>query len=132
MGSNEIIPPPIDDPTSKADEAASAGIQAARGHIECHGLKQQGALPRQFFANGGRFEVAWSDFNPTDSTVRVISTGYYEIPGLPDEFGAKSYCTRLESTLKVNLISTHSQTPILARYYTRYLNSVATKATASR
>lgn len=132
MGSHEIIQLPVDDPMSRADEAASAGISAAKGHIECHGLKQRGALPRQFFANGGRFEVAWGDLNPADSTVRVVSTGFYEIPGIPDEFGAKSYCSRLESTLKVNLIATHNQSPILARYYQRYLSLDETKATASR
>jgi hypothetical protein len=119
LGNHEIIAPVADDPNDQAMEAAEAGIQAAKGHIECHSLKSGGSLPRQYFVNGGRFDVAWSALNPEDSTVQIVSTGYYEVPGMSDEFGAKNFCARLETNLKVNLIPTHNQAPILAKYYQR-------------
>jgi hypothetical protein len=120
LGNHDLVAPVAENPEDRAADAAAAGIQAAKGHIECHSLKSGGSLPRQYFVNGGRFEVAWSAVSPIDSTVKIISTGYYELPGIADEFGAKSYCTRLETDLKVNLIATHNQTSILARYYQRH------------
>lgn len=132
LGNHEVTAPQAEDPGDRAAEAAAAGIQAAKGHIECHSLKSGGSLPRQYFANGGRFEVAWSEFNPADSTVQIISTGYYEIPGMADEFGAKSYCARQETNLKVKLVPTHNQTPILARYYRRSLPKTDVTIRAAR
>jgi hypothetical protein len=132
LGNHSLAAPSVEDPADQAADAAAAGIQAAKGHIECHSLKSGGALPRQYYANGGKFEVAWSEFNPIDSTVRIISTGYYEIPGMADEFGAKNYCARLETDMKVNLTVTQNQTPILARYYQRSLPRIDTDIRAAR
>jgi len=132
FGNHEIATPIAENPEDQAADAAAAGIQAAKGHIECHSLKSGGSLPRQYYVNGGRFEVTWGEFNPIDSTVKIRSTGYYELPGIADEFGAKSYCARLETDLKVNFIATHNQTPILARYYQRHQPVVETNIRAAR
>jgi hypothetical protein len=132
LGDKNIIAPSAENPVDQAADAAAAGIQAAKGHIECHSLKSGGALPRQYYANGGKFEVAWGEFNPIDSTVKIISTGYYDIPGMADEFGAKNYCARLETDMKVNLTATHSQTPILPIYYQRSLPRIDTDIRAAR
>jgi len=100
----------IADPFDKAEQAAMAGIKAAKGHIECHGINESGGLPEQFFANGGRFEVAWDEINVNDSTVHIVSTGYYEL-NLD-----KIYTSQLESVIKVDIFATHSQ-QILKDYY---------------
>ncbi|OQX91531.1 MAG: hypothetical protein B6D58_07635 [candidate division Zixibacteria bacterium 4484_95] len=99
-------------PITKAEQAAYAGIQAAKGHIECHGRTQSGSLPRQFYVNGGKFEVTWENLNLSDSTVHIISTGFY------DGDGGKSYSSKLETVMKVTLLSSH-QPPILDDYYKR-------------
>jgi len=102
-------------PFDMAEQAAMAGISAARGHIECHGIRQRGGLPRQFYVNGGSFEVTWGEVNLADSTVHVISVGYLE-SGL----GA-AYTSTLQSDLRVNLLPAHSQT-ILLHYYQEHAN----------
>lgn len=109
-----------DNPVSKAEQAAFAGIQAAKGHIECHGRIQSGSLPRQFYANGGRFEVTWEDIDLSDSTVHIISTGFYELDG------GKFYSSKLETVMKVKLLSSH-QPPILDKYYRRNNNHAVLK-----
>jgi hypothetical protein len=132
MSSNEAIPNIVADPLDRAEQAAFAGIQAAKGHIECHGIKHRGALPQQFFANGGRFEVAWDEPNPADSTVRVVATGYYESILDPEKGNSHIYSSRLESVLKVNTVSTHSNGPaILDHYYQRNLPKSAIIKTSS-
>jgi hypothetical protein len=132
FGNRDFDIPLAENPEDLAADAAAAGIQAAKGHIECHSLKSGGSLPRQYYVNGGRFEVSWGEFNPVDSTVKIISTGYYKLPGITDEFGAKSYCARLETDIKVNLIATHNQSPILARYYQRHQSATETDIRAAR
>ncbi|NLI16528.1 MAG: hypothetical protein GX409_09615 [candidate division Zixibacteria bacterium] len=132
LGNHDIVSPAVENPEDIAADAAAAGIQAAKGHIECHSLKSGGSLPRQYYVNGGRFEVIWGEFNPIDSTVKIRSTGYYELPGVADEFGTKSYCARLETDLKVNLIATHNQSPILARYYQRHQLAIESNLRAAR
>lgn len=110
----------LDNPVIKAEQAALAGIQAAKGHIECHGRIQSGSLPQRFYANGSRFEVAWEDIDLRDSTVHIISTGFYEL----DE--GKFYSSKLETVIKVKLLSSH-QPPILDEYYTKNLNHFSLK-----
>lgn len=97
-------------PVSLAEQAAMAGIKAAKSHIECHGIKKPGGLPRQFYVNGGRFEVNWDEINVTDSTVHIVSTGYYESDG------KKMYTSRLESIIDISFLPSHDQR-ILSDYY---------------
>jgi hypothetical protein len=108
-----------DNPISKAEQAAYAGIQAAKGHIQCHGRTQSGSLPRQFYVNGGKFEVTWENINLSDSTVHVISTGFYDVDG------GKSYSSKLETVMKITLLSSH-QPPILDDYYQKNKDYIVT------
>jgi hypothetical protein len=124
MNSHEVIPDVVVDPIDRAEQAAFAGIQAAKGHIECHGVKHRGALPQQYFANGGKFEVFWDEPNMNDSTVRVAATGYYESLIDPENGSSHIYSSRLESVVKINLVSTHSSGPaILDHYYQRNIKN---------
>ena len=102
-------------PVNKAEQAAMAGIKAAKGHIECHGIKKSGGLPQQYFVNGGRFEVAWDDINLVDSTVNIVSTGFYEFDS------GNTYTSKLESVIDLNLLSSHNQ-QILSGYYNNHTN----------
>ena len=104
------------DPFDKAEQAAMAGIKAAKGHIECHGLRENGSLPEQYFVNGGRFEVAWDDINVNDSTVHIVSTGFFELST------DKIYTSQLESVIKVNFLTTHGQ-QFLKDYYKHHSHS---------
>lgn len=106
----------FDDPVAVAEEAAYAGIRAAKSHIECHGSKEKGALPRQFYANGGRFEVVWDNFDATDSTVHVWAFGYCDMPGI-DGDNDWTYTTRLESVIKLDRINSESGKNILKEFY---------------
>ncbi len=106
----------ITDPIAIAEEAAYAGIQAAKGHIECHGPRERGALPKQFYANGGRFKVVWDDFNPADSTIRVMAYGYCDMPSTEGENGW-TYTTRLESVIKIDRAISNGQKRILRHFY---------------
>jgi hypothetical protein len=107
---NEYLLDESVDPVFEAERAALAGIKAAKGHIECHGIKARGNLPKRFYANGGSFEVAWGDINMADSTVRVMSRGYYEAD---DE---KIYESKLESIINVKFLTAHD-TQLLLNYY---------------
>ena len=111
---NDSILEPLD-PFDKAEQAAIAGIKAAQGHINCHGIKESGGLPERFYANGGRFKVSWDDINIEDSTVHIVSTGYFETN---DE---NTYTSHLESEIKVELAVTHNQ-KILSEYYKNHSN----------
>lgn len=106
----------IADPVAVAEEAAYAGIEAARGHIECHGSSAKGALPKQFYANGGRFEVVWDNFDAVDSTVRVLAYGYCDIPGAEGGDGW-TYTTRLESVIKIDRTNLNGRNKILHGFY---------------
>jgi len=100
----------LDDPLNKVEIAAKAGIDAARGHIQCHGITESGGLPSQYYANGARFEVVWDKINLLDSTVHIISTGFI------NHDDGQIYTSKLESILKVDLMVTH-EIPILHEYY---------------
>ncbi len=98
------------DPLEMAEQAALAGLDAARGHIECHGIRARGGLPEHFYANGARYKVTWDDINLGDSTVFVVSTGLYTL-------GDGETCnTKLESVIKVDLMVSHEK-PIFHEYY---------------
>jgi hypothetical protein len=100
----------LEDPINKVEMAARAGIDAARGHIQCHGITESGGLPSQYYVNGARFEVVWDKIDLTDSTVHVISTGFI------NHDNGQVYTSKLESVLKVDLMVSH-EVPILHEYY---------------
>jgi len=100
----------LEDPLNKVEIAARAGIDAARGHIQCHGITKSGGLPSQYYANGARFEVAWDKIDLSDSTVHVMSTGFI------NHDDGQIYTSKLESVLKVDLMVSH-EVPILHEYY---------------
>ena len=131
MSQPEITQQPVADPVKLAEQAAYAGIEAARWHIECHGLKAGGALPRRFYVNGGRFEVAWDGLNQADSTVRVLSTGYYEIAGDSLEIENRVFCSMLETIIKIDCTA-HPRSEILARHYQRATVSTSSQAALTR
>ena len=108
------------DPLARAEQAAIAGIHAAKGHIQCHGLVDQGGLPDQYFANGARFMTVWDDINVNDSTVHIISTGYCR------DNNGEEHITKLESVVKIDLLISHHQ-PILHDYYDSH-NSVISES----
>ncbi|MCD6161499.1 MAG: hypothetical protein J7K40_03680 [candidate division Zixibacteria bacterium] len=111
-------------PLNLAEQAAMAGIKAAKGHIECHSIKKPGSLPRQFYVNGGRFEVEWDDINIADSTVNIVSTGYYESDS------KKTYTSRLESVIDLSFMPSHNQ-QILSDYYMSHPKNHAIKQTGN-
>lgn len=100
----------LEDPLNKVEMAAKAGIDAARGHIQCHGITESGGLPSQYYVNGARFEVVWDKIDLSDSTVHVISTGFI------NHDNGQIYTSKLESVLKVDLLVSH-EIPVLHEYY---------------
>ena len=102
----------LNDPLTRAELAANAGISAARGHIECHGILDSGGLPEQYYANGARFKVSWDDIDLKDSTVHIVSAGFV------DNAAGETYTSKLESIIKVDLLSVHDR-PIFHEYYDR-------------
>lgn len=103
------------DPVIKAEQAALAGLMAARGHIECHGITEKGGLPDQYYANGARFSAVWDKINLSDSTVHIISTGYF------GDSDGEVHSSKFESIIKVDLASAHNQ-GILSDYYRNHHN----------
>ncbi|MCP4580460.1 MAG: hypothetical protein GY839_02500 [candidate division Zixibacteria bacterium] len=100
----------LTDPVGKAETAALAGIDAARGHIECHGITESGGLPGQYYANGARFEVAWDKINLADSTVHIVSTGFMS------QDDGKIFSSIIESVHKIDFLASHDR-PVLHEYY---------------
>jgi hypothetical protein len=98
------------DPLARAEQAAVAGIHAAKGHIQCHGVVEKGGLPDQYYANGARFMTVWDDLNLSDSTVHVVSTGYCR------DANGEEHVTKLESIMKIDLLFAH-QPALLQDYY---------------
>lgn len=109
------------EPIVKAEQAALAGLMAVRGHIECHGIKEKGGLPDQYYANGARFSAVWDDINLNDSTVHVISTGYF------GDNDGEMHSSKFESIIKVDLASAHNE-GILNNYYNRYYGGMENPA----
>ena len=104
------------DPLSRAEQAAFAGISAARGHIECHGITESGGLRDQYYANGARFSAVWEEINMVDSTVKVTVIGYCQ-----DDSG-EEYKTRFESVIKVELLKAHGRPPMHEYYEANFVN----------
>lgn len=99
-------------PTERADDAANAGVDAARRHIECHGRIEAGSLTPKFYVNGATYRVEWDDVNMKDSTVVVRSLGDFS---WGDE---KHYEIFVESRIKLDFLPAHDQ-EILKDYYSR-------------
>lgn len=100
------------DPMLRAEQAAEAGLDAAKWHIECHGRVEAGGLSPKYFANGATYTVAWDDVDLSDSTVVVRSTGNFSWGG------KKQYQADVESKLKIDFLPSHGE-EILSIYYSR-------------
>ena len=100
----------VADPIGQGELAAMAGISAAKGHIECHGITEGGGLPESYYANGARFEVAWDEINLADSTVYIVSTGYVS------QADGQVFSSVIESVTKIDLLTAH-EPPIMHDYY---------------
>jgi hypothetical protein len=61
------------DPLKRAEQAAKAGIEAARWHVQCHGRTDSGGLPERYFVNGATYRVEWDALDLSDSTVDIRS-----------------------------------------------------------
>jgi hypothetical protein len=97
-------------PNDMADEAARAGLEAAKWNIECHGRTKSGGLGPRFHINGATYSVCWDDMNIADSTVLVHSLGDYEV-GLN-----QNYQVFMESKIKIEFLPGCTNA-ILTSYY---------------
>ncbi len=104
------------DPMKRAEQAAKAGLDAAKWHIECHGRVEAGGLSPKYFANGATYLVSWDDVDMTDSTVVVRSLGNFSWGG------DRQYQADVESKIKIEFLPSHRQ-EILSAYYSRYNSS---------
>ncbi len=100
----------VSSPGQIADQAAMAGLEAAKWHIECHGRTTSGSIGPHFCINGALYSAEWGDMNPLDSTVVVKSTGDYEISK------GQVFRAHLESKLKIEYLPPHKNM-ILSSYY---------------
>jgi hypothetical protein len=98
------------DPIKMADEAARAGIDAARRHVECHGRVEAGGLSPKYHINGATYSANWGEINLSDSTVAIRAIGNYS-------YNDKQYSVELDKVLKVNFQSAHRNVA-LDKYYT--------------
>jgi hypothetical protein len=112
---NEISGRPIR--SDAAGEAARAGLEAAKWHIECHGRSKAGSLGPHFYINGATYTVCWSDMNMQDSTVMVQSVGNFAW-GID-----RSYRVNLESKIKIDFLPAH-RNMILSSYYSENRNDI--------
>lgn len=101
------------DPLKKAEDAANAGVDAARWHIECHGRTEAGGLTPKYFVNGATYTVEWDNVNLADSTVNVRSTGNFK------RGDDKHYEIQVESKIKIEFLPSHRQ-DILEDYYSQH------------
>ena len=97
------------DPIKMADEAARAGIDAAKRHVECHGRVEAGGLSPKYHINGASYSVNWDELNSSDSTVMIRATGIYSQ-------NSKEYSVELDKVIKVNFQSAHRNVA-LEKYY---------------
>ena len=104
------------DPMNRAEQAARAGLDAARWHIECHGRVEAGGLSPKYFANGATYKVAWDDVDLADSTAVVRSIGSFSWGG------DRQYQVDVESKIKIEFLPSHGQ-EILSAYYSRHDSS---------
>ena len=97
------------DPIKMADEAARAGIDAAKRHVECHGRVEAGSLSPKYHINGASYSVNWDELNLSDSTVSIRAVGIYSQ-------NDKQYSVELDKEIKVNFQSAHRNVA-LEKYY---------------
>jgi len=98
------------DPYDLAEDAAEAGLKAAKWHMECHGRTLHGGLAEQYYVNGALYDVEWDDVNPNDSTAAVRSRGIFR------EGKNQDYVVRLQSRVKLEFLPSH-RNEILSSYY---------------
>lgn len=89
------------DPLKRAEQAAKAGIEAARWHIQCHGRTDSAGLPERYFVNGATYKVDWGALDMADSTVDVRSSGYFSWGG------QRRYQVDLNTRLKIDYLPAH-------------------------
>lgn len=99
------------DPLKRAEQAAKAGIEAARWHIQCHGRADSAGLPERYFVNGATYKVEWDTLDKSDSTVDVRSSGYFSWGG------EREYQVDLNTSIKIGYLPAHGE-DILSDYYT--------------
>lgn len=100
------------DPYLLADQAAKAGFETARWHIENHGRTRQGSLSSHFDINGALYAVEWDNVDLSDSTVNVRSTGEVVLEN------GQACEVSLESKMKIAFIPERTNT-ILDSYYSK-------------
>jgi hypothetical protein len=105
------------DPLKRAEQAAKAGIEAARWHVQCHGRTDSGGLPERYFVNGATYRVEWDALDLSDSTVDVRSSGYFSWGG------ERRYQVDLDSRIKISYLPSHGD-EILDDYYAGRRSSV--------
>jgi hypothetical protein len=98
------------DPLKRAEQAAKAGIEAARWHIQCHGRTHSGELPARYFVNGATYKVEWSGMDQSDSTIDVRSRAYFSWGG------EKRYKVDLNTRIKIDYLPAHGE-EISGDYY---------------
>ncbi len=99
-------------PRDLAEEAARAGLDAAKWHIECHGRTSAGSLSPHYYINGATYSISWDNLDLRDSTVHVNSMGQYTIGKNQD------YRVSIESKIKIDFLPAHKN-EILSEYYSR-------------
>jgi hypothetical protein len=107
------------DPMERAEQAARAGVEAAKWHIECHGRIEAGGLSPKYHINGATYTVAWGDVDLSDSIVIVRSTGNFSWDG------KRQYQVDTESKIKIESMPSHGQ-EILSAYYSRHNSPLIT------
>lgn len=91
------------DPLKRAEQAAKAGIEAARWHIQCHGRTDSGELQARYFVNGATYKVEWGTLLQSDSTVDVRSRAYFSWGG------EKRYEVDLNTRIKIDYLPAHGE-----------------------
>jgi hypothetical protein len=99
-------------PYSFADEAAKAGVEAGKWHIECHGWIRRGSLSPRYCINGAIYRVEWDEVNMTDSTVNIRSCGEYPFDDLD------RCVTSIQAKVKLSFLP-YVKNEILSAYYSQ-------------
>jgi len=99
-------------PLILANQAAKAGMDAAKWHIECHGRTAGGGLAPRYYVNGALYSATWGDVDLNDSTVIVETKGSYR------DRNNKLYSIDLKNEIKVDFLPAHNEA-VLSSYYSK-------------